>query len=186
MRLRRIDRRLRPDPDDGPFADGKALEQLVRPLGRADWVANLVLVDDDEMSILNGEYRRTGGVTDVLSFSYLLTAGEGEPDLPADERGAACDLWLDDLQGVDDGEGGRQAGELVLAPGFVTGRCLEHGWPVEHEAPLLVVHGCLHLLGWGHETEALRRRMQQREAELLATANLPHPLLDAAGDGPGS
>ena len=67
-------------------------------------------------------------------------------------------------------------GEVVLAPGFVTERCRRKGWPLEHEIPLLVVHGILHILGWDHASEAETVAMQAVEEEILFARGLPHPL----------
>jgi len=144
------------------------LAEVVAGLGEPDWPANLVLAADGEVAELNHTYRGREGVTDVLSFSYLQNAGEGKPDLGAGQRGACHDLWVD--------QAGDVVGEIVLAPGFVTERCVREGWQVEAEFALLVIHGCLHLLGWDHEDPAMGKDMRNRESGLLAGMGLRHPL----------
>jgi len=47
----------------------------------------------------------------------------------------------------------------VLAPRFIADRCREQGWAPDQEMALLVVHGCLHILGWEHDEPADRRAM---------------------------
>ena len=154
-----------------PFRETADWTGLAGELGLPGWRADVVLVDDGAMAELNGAYRGKPRATDVLSFPYLLPEGAGEPDLRSGERGAAHDLWLDPLESVDGA-----VGEILIAPAFVTARCAERGWPLGHELPLLVVHGCLHLLGWDHEEEQERDRMRALETQLLAAAGLPHPL----------
>ncbi len=145
-----------------------ALTGVLAGLGGRDWPVNLVLASDDEVAAMNARYRQREGVTDVLSFSYLLTAGPPPPQLASGCRGAACDLWREDPPDV--------VGEVVLAPDFVAGRCRREGWSVGTEFTLLVIHGCLHILGWDHEEPRMRQAMRGLEAELLGGMGLAHPL----------
>lgn len=146
----------------------------VASLGHREWTFDLVLVGDAVMQDLNGRFRGQDRVTDVLSFSDLSggTAEEGRaPDLAAGEAGAWCDLWRD-------GPGFAEApvGEVILAPDFIVARCRANGWPLETEIPMLVVHGCLHLLGWDHMEEEQARAMRRLETRCLAACGLAHPL----------
>lgn len=176
MNLGLVDRRAAriPPAVEALCAPWATLAALAAGLGPQDWRVEVVLVDDEAMAGLNLAYRGVEGPTDVLSFSYLAVEGEGEPGAVAGARGARLDLWAD-----EDGDGAGAvplAGEVVLAPGFITRRCAGRGWAPDHEMALLVVHGCLHILGWEHEDEADRRAMQAVEAEALRGCGLPHPL----------
>ena len=51
----------------------------------------------------------------------------------------------------------------------------ERGVPLERELALYVVHGTLHLAGWDHDTDQARRRMWERERELLAGLDMLPP-----------
>ncbi len=147
-------------------AVGRLLEDAgrwVAPLGRPEWAFDL---------------------TDVLSFSGLEEVGAGPPDLAAGQAGAGTDLWLDPLH-ADDPVGMGEisgVGEIILAPDFIARRCAAQGWPLEKEIPMLVVHGCLHLLGWDHEEEERGRAMRRLESERLAACGLEHPLVGAKED----
>jgi probable rRNA maturation factor len=148
----------------------------VEPLGRPDWAVDVVLVDDESMAALNEDFRNVAGVTDVLSFSYLQDTGPGRPDLVRGQGYACTDLWLDTLSVTRENGAAHTVGEVVLAPGFVADRCRKKKWSLEHEIPLLVVHGILHILGWDHENEGETEAMQVVEEEILAAGGLPHPL----------
>lgn len=177
MRLRLVDQFGGPSGIAAPFREVATLSSLVAPMGRPAWVVDLVLLDDQAMAELNKSYRAVPEVTDVLSFSYLLEQGAGEADLSKGERLAYHDLWVDQLEsGQQIEEDGPLVGEVILAPDFVTVRCRERDWPLEKELPWLLVHGCLHLLGWRHDQDSERRNMQAEEIRLLAGAGLGHPL----------
>lgn len=178
MILNLVDRRISPGPDETALAfRGESWELLVRlvgGLGAADWPVDVVLLDDQSMVDLNRRFRDQDQVTDVLSFSYLEFAGTVPPDLPVGDGQAPTDIWL--AGGVEAENPGQAVGELVLAPVFIAARCAAGGWPLATEIPLLVVHGCLHLLGWDHETPSALQAMQEREEIILAEEGLPHPL----------
>lgn len=154
------------------------LADLAAGLGDHSWTVDLVLVDDASMTELNQGFRGGEGVTDVLSFSYLENSGPGTCDLAGGQGGALENLWLEPTA-IQESDGcGLVVGELVLAPGFIGRRCGEKGWPLDHEMPMLVVHGLLHILGWDHETDSETKAMQAVEQDILAAAGLPHPLVE--------
>ena len=150
------------------------LQSLVGGIGVADWLVDVVMVSDEAMAKLNQEFREKDGVTDILSFSYLLAEGEGRASCEADEHYALHDVWRASEPELADGA--NAVGELILAPEFIATRSLAHGWPWASEIPMLVVHGCLHLLGWDHEESAELTAMQNIESEILAMVGLDHPL----------
>ncbi len=161
-------------------ADLTAYAELVAPLGRPDWHAELAWVGDETIRDLNARFRGRDETTDVLSFSNLVAAGPGSPALAEGEGGARSDLWW---EAGGEPEGGA-VGEIVIAPGFVAERCAERGWDFAAELPWLVVHGALHLLGWDHMETAEASAMQTAERDALARCGRRHPLLDD-GDGRG-
>lgn len=152
------------------------LSHLAESLGRPEWTADVVLVDDENMATVNEEFRQVPGVTDVLSFSYLEMNGTGDPDLREGQGYAFTNLWLDTVTSGQENGAAPAVGEVVLAPGFVADRCHRRGWSLEHEIALLTVHGLLHLLGWDHADADQTEAMQVTEENILATCDLPHPL----------
>ncbi len=182
MILALVDRRRDrvPAAEAALCAPWEVLARLAGGLGPAGWRVDVVLVEDPGMTSLNAGYRGGDGPTDVLSFSYLVDEdpGDGTAGARAGERGARLDLWPDPLEAGESGP--VLAGEIVLAPGFITTRCREQGWPPDEEMALLVVHGCLHILGWEHDDEADRQAMMACEAAVLRGCGLPHPLAKGA------
>jgi len=177
---RLVDRRTGPDTvSDDWFTEGarpELLAALAGQLGHPDWKIDVVLVDDDAMARLNDDFRNTPGVTDVLSFSYLQQTGSGPADLTGGQGHAFSNLWLDTFSGSTEDESHQAVGEVVLAPRFISDRCRENGWSLEHEISLLLVHGILHTLGWDHTSEEETGAMQAVEEGILAAEGLPHPL----------
>ena len=176
MILNLVDRRTVADDTSAEFHGGnwERLQRLVAGIGAADWPVDVVLVDETGMNDLNRRFRDKEGVTDVLSFSYLEFEGPGAADLAGGEGFAAGDIWLPDDLAAN--ETGQVLGELVLAPKFIAERCRANGWPVVQEIPMLLVHGCLHLVGWDHEDEIEKQAMQNHEVRILTGEGLAHPL----------
>ncbi len=176
MILDLVERRTNIDAVGAEFqgANWQRLTRLAAGLGVAAWPVDVVLLDDESMVELNRRFRDQDQVTDVLSFSYLEFTGNQPPDLPRGEGQAPADIWL--ATGFATAGAGETVGELVLAPAFIAARCAANAWPLATEISLLIVHGCLHLLGWDHETPAARQAMQEREEIMLAEEGLTHPL----------
>ena len=103
---------------------------------------SVALVDDDEMTHLNEQYRGIVGPTDVLSF------GCDDPCPAASDEPIAI-------------------GDVIIAPDVARRQAAELGTTIEDELDLLLVHGILHLLGYDHESDADATAMQARERVLL-------------------
>lgn len=115
------------------------LESLDGPL-----LLSYSLVDDQEMEVLNHQYRGKEGTTDVLSFSQV----EG-PEFP--EAGL------------------RALGDIVISRPQCIKQAEEKGHDPEQELWILTVHGLYHLLGYDHETsEEDAEHMEALERKLLA------------------
>ncbi len=97
------------------------------------------LVSEDKMAELNGYYLEREGPTDVLSF-------------PMGEE------W----------DGSYILGDVIICPGEVERRKELYGVERGDESRLVLIHGILHLLGYGDEDEGENRRMDERQRELLS------------------
>ncbi|MBZ0088131.1 MAG: rRNA maturation RNase YbeY [Thermomonas sp.] len=109
------------------------------------------LVGAREGRALNRHYRGKDYATNVLSFPAELPEG-----LP---KGVTLPLL----------------GDLVLCAPVVAREAKEQGKPPAAHYAHLVVHGCLHLLGWDHEDPREAEAMEQLEREILAGLGLPDP-----------
>lgn len=103
---------------------------------------SIALVDVEEMAHLNEQYRGIVGPTDVLSF--------GCDDPCASVGGEPITL-----------------GDVIIAPDVAIAQAAELGTTIEAELNLLLVHGILHLLGYGHESDEDAAVMQAREQVML-------------------
>lgn len=107
----------------------------------------LRIVDEAEGRELNRSYRGKDYATNVLSFPA---------ELPED-------LGLQLL------------GDLVLCAPVVTREAGEQGKAPEAHWAHLTVHGCLHLLGFDHQTDNEAEAMEALETEILRRLGYPDP-----------
>jgi len=67
------------------------------------------------------------------------------------------------------------SGDLVLCAPVLRREAKAQGKPVSDHCAHLVVHGMLHLQGLDHDTERKARRMESREAAILAAFGIADP-----------
>ncbi len=112
------------------------------------------LTSDEEVRILNAQWRRKDKPTNVLSFpmaeAYELEQG--------DEEGP--ELLL---------------GDVILAHGVCEREAAEKAIPIEDHAAHLVIHGTLHLLGCDHDSDGDAEDMEAREVRALARLGIADP-----------
>jgi probable rRNA maturation factor len=115
----------------------------LRALDRRRSSTCLVLTDDDEIRVLNREYRKHDRATDVLSFHLQELAGERDP---------AGD--------------GVALGDIVIS--LETARRRAPRGPLAAEVERLAIHGLCHLFGHDHKRPgeakvmfALERRLRR-------------------------
>ena len=116
------------------------------------------LTSDAEVQALNRQYRDKDRPTNVLSFPMV------QPDL------------IDTVsQNSDDGE--LLLGDIVLAHGVCVAEAAERNiTPADHFTHL-VVHGCLHLLGYDHMTDDEGDAMEQIARDALGELGIADPYL---------
>jgi probable rRNA maturation factor len=107
------------------------------------------VVDLDEGRDLNRTYRGKDKPTNVLAFAY------------------------------DDAELGYDClGDLVICAPVVASEAAEQGKPEEAHWAHLVIHGMLHLQGYGHQRDDEREAMERLEIKILATLGYTNPYND--------
>ena len=94
---------------------------------------SLTFVDNEEIRMLNNQYRNKDSETDVLSFP-MFEGGEIEYD---DESDEPCAI-----------------GDIVISLEKAVAQADEYGHSLEREVGFLCVHSVLHLLGFDHETSS--------------------------------
>jgi probable rRNA maturation factor len=132
----------------------RRVRSMLRHLQLLNAEVSILLTNDDEIQILNRDYRSIDRPTDVLSFSLL------------------------------EGEGARFAGDalgdLVVSIETAARQAREAKRPLIDELTMLLAHGLLHLLGWDHRTATEDRRMRAQTDVLCVAAGGP-PLFALGG-----
>ena len=105
------------------------------------------LVESEESAELNSTYRGKAGSTNVLSFPF------------------------DSLVAMEP----RLLGDLVICTPKVNVEAKEQGKVLHHHWAHLVVHGCLHLLGYDHIKDDEAELMEALEIEILQSLDIDNP-----------
>jgi probable rRNA maturation factor len=145
------------DPQLAESVDEKRLAEIAHGVLRREGqptgtVLALVITTDDAIQALNRLYRQSDRPTDVLAFA----AHESVPDGDDDEA---------DFVTADD-EFARYLGDVIISHDTAAAQAAEQGHGLDRELALLVIHGCLHLLGYDDEAPEPRERMWARQQEL--------------------
>ena len=117
-------------------------------------VAEVSFVSEEEIRVLNLEYRNVDRVTDVLSFPAM----EGIKDKP---------LRAAEHPFESDGEGRLFLGSIAVCKERAKEQAQEFGHSYEREIYYLITHGILHCLGYDHEEEEDKREMRALEEEVM-------------------
>ncbi len=118
-----------------------AHEKVERPC-----MCSVSIVADDEIRETNLEWRGVDAATDVVSLECE------RPDDPDLAPGEPCEL-----------------GDIILAPAYIEVQAARFGTTFADECRLLLVHGCLHLLGHDHLDEDEAQAMEALEDKILSS-----------------
>ena len=140
--------------DSGAPPTGFIVDCAARALGDADGEVVIRIVDETESAMLNERFRGKPGPTNVLAF-------------PGGDAVAAE---------VD----ARVLGDVVICAPVVAKEAGAQGKALDAHWAHIVIHACLHLRGFDHESEAEARQMERRERALLAELGIADPY---GGDG---
>ncbi len=118
--------------------------------------------DDARIAELNGEFRKKGRPTNVLSF-------------PAWNRSADAPGLVPELPEPGDVEDPEELGDIAISYDTCAREAAEQGKEMSNHVTHLVVHGILHLLGYDHIEDADAALMEGLEARILATLGVDDP-----------
>ncbi len=110
------------------------------------------LVDTEESAELNSSYRDKVGPTNVLSFPF-------DSPIPMEPR---------------------LLGDLIICVPVVEKEATEQQKNIHDHWAHLVVHGCLHLLGYDHIEDDEAEKMEALEVSILKSLNIANPYIDEA------
>jgi probable rRNA maturation factor len=119
--------------------------------GRREAVELLIrIVDEDEITGLNRDYRGKDQPTNVLAFPF-----QAPPPVSSD-----------------------LLGDLVICAPVVAAEARQQAKPLAAHWAHMVVHVSLHLLGYDHVDEAEAQCMERLEADILNELGYPDPYQD--------
>jgi len=149
------------EPSELPSADDFqqwVASALVHPLQgapRESAELTIRIVDNAESQNLNRDYRGKDKPTNVLSF-------------PADSPAG----WPEELKAE------LPVGDLVISAPVVMREAQEQGKTGRAHWAHMVIHGCLHLLGYDHMVDDEAEQMEALETRLLTQLGFPAPYQD--------
>jgi probable rRNA maturation factor len=123
---------------------------LVRALPEARAEVSIVLTNDEAIRKLNRDWRKIDKATNVLAFPAAKFSGEGD----------AAPALL---------------GDIIIAYETTAREAAAQAKPFAHHVAHLAVHGFLHLLGYGHDSDKEAAEMERLEAKILARLHVPNP-----------
>ncbi len=109
------------------------------------------MVNSEEIHQLNSTYRHVDRPTNILSFPFELP--EGVEDLPL-------------------------LGDLVVCKEVLERECKEQNKTLEEHFAHLIVHGCLHLIGYDHIEEEDAKEMEPLEIKAMEELGYENPYKD--------
>ncbi len=137
----------------------QALEECDCPY-EAD--VNLLLVGEESIREMNGNFRQIDRVTDVLSFPMLTY------EQPAD----FSDQALESQDSFHPESGELMLGDIVICVPRMKEQAEEYGHGEKREFAFLVVHSMLHLFGYDHMTEEEAKEMEALQESILNKCNI--------------
>ena len=123
-----------------------AIEEFEQPCE-----VSVTFVDNEQIAVLNGDFRNKPQPTDVLSFP----------------------LGEDDTYDVDQETGNLLLGDIVISLEKAMEQAELYGHTLQREVAFLTVHSMYHLLGYDHENGGRKAQiMREKEERVLAKLGL--------------
>ncbi len=128
---------------------------------------SITFTDDVQVQELNRTYRHIDKPTNILSFPFA----EGDDD-PMEGIPEECRAELEE-------ELGGEIGDLVVSVETMEREAKEQNKSLEEHLAHLIIHGCLHLIGYDHIEDAEAEVMEGLEIKALASLGYRNPYLTA-------
>ena len=135
---------------------------------------DLSIVSNEEIQVLNRDYRGLDKPTDVLSFALTEVTSEFDVDFAhldlteeAEETEDLEETEFEDEEAIP-----QHLGELIISYPRAQEQAQDYGHSLDRELAFLAVHGFLHLNGYDHQTEEEAQEMFKIQEEVLTTYGL--------------
>ena len=127
-------------------------------------------MDETRLSTLARHALRAEDVDDSAELSVLLVGADHIRKL--NKRFAGDDYATDVLafpMMEDDDDAELILGDVVICPSVADGNAAKLGHDLKTELDTLLVHGTLHLLGYDHQGDDDRSKMEDRQRQILSS-----------------
>lgn len=124
---------------------------------------NVILTSNDEIAIINRDFRDIFKPTDVLSFPMIDYVAPGDFSILEDAS-------AEDYFNPENGE--LMLGDIIISIEKVLGQAKTYGHSIERELGFLVAHSMLHLFGYDHMEPEETEAMESRQRDILNRVQL--------------
>lgn len=135
---------------------------------------DLSIVSNEEIQVLNRDYRGLDKPTDVLSFALTEVTSEFDVDFAhldlteeAEETEDLEETEFEDEEAIP-----QHLGDIIISYPRAQEQAQDYGHSLDRELAFLAVHGFLHLNGYDHQTEEEAHEMFRIQEEVLTTYGL--------------
>lgn len=135
---------------------------------------DLSIVSNEEIQVLNRDYRGLDKPTDVLSFALTEVNSEFDVDFAhldlteeAEETEDLEETEFEDEEAIP-----QHLGDIIISYPRAQEQAQDYGHSLDRELAFLAVHGFLHLNGYDHQTEEEAQEMFRIQEEVLTTYGL--------------
>lgn len=166
-----------PAGNDDPEPASSAEEPPERSMERWALVVDVMLsreasalIDGSAESWLVERTRAVGEHLDLVGELRVRVVGDGEMSRAHEQYlgdASTTDVMTYDLADGAAADGSPVDADLLVCVDEASRRASEHGYPIERELLLYIVHGLLHCLGHDDHDEAAYRRMHELEDTIL-------------------
>ena len=124
---------------------------------------NVILTSDEEIALINRDYRDIYRPTDVLSFPMVDYVSPGD---------FSCLDTYEEEDYFNPETGELMLGDIIISMDKVLEQADKYGHSRERELGFLVAHSMLHLMGYDHEVPEEAEVMEKRQAAVLESLHI--------------